>query len=456
MCTNKDTIEVNIDDFDYKIVVARYEEDIEWLKPLSEHCKIYNKGKTFWRSEEWDIHRLDNVGRESHTYLTYILENYDNLPEVIAFTQGYIKDHTDCIIEQGKIDYPYDSVQFLKRMIIDALHFGISHNYLKHPYHDWFDKAYLFKIHNFKGITQDSSMTFGKWFGTNVGPDFPLSEDFKVYLGAVFAVKRECILVRSREYYEGILQQLQTPNPEIGHFMERSWYYIFNQQYAMASDVQTGLLSRNAGNALIKRRKFLVVLYGPCFDKENKIDYRITKENIKEYVLEDLVKYYDVQVMLVTNTVDDEVKGSVKQTFQASQVYYIPTKQGQTSPSIQEYFTLAIDKVYNMGGVFDYIICIRFNMLFFEPVTSQHIDIDNFSGTSYGLYIFPFLSLSNIRYRLMRKLDFTNMIKVDTDFYQLIYNKTKPFIPYLDRVQTQNGRMVPARGSFQMRGFVRY
>ena len=36
---------------------------------------------------------LDNVGRESETYLNYIINNYYNLPDIIVFSQAKITDH---------------------------------------------------------------------------------------------------------------------------------------------------------------------------------------------------------------------------------------------------------------------------------------------------------------------------------------------------------------------------
>ena len=54
----------------YKIIVARFNEDIEWLNSEKENCIIYNKGNKL------NIHNeipLQNVGRESDTYLNYII-----------------------------------------------------------------------------------------------------------------------------------------------------------------------------------------------------------------------------------------------------------------------------------------------------------------------------------------------------------------------------------------------
>lgn len=72
-----------------EIVVARYNENLDWLKDIkkSKDIKItvYNKGND-------DITvpfiPLPNIGRESHTYLYHIINNYENLADQTIFCQG--------------------------------------------------------------------------------------------------------------------------------------------------------------------------------------------------------------------------------------------------------------------------------------------------------------------------------------------------------------------------------
>lgn len=81
----------------FRIVVAKYKEDVEWCK--SYNCIVYDKGG------EGPI-TLPNIGREAHTYLYHIVENYDNLDDYTIFLQGNPFDHCknlyskiDCISE---------------------------------------------------------------------------------------------------------------------------------------------------------------------------------------------------------------------------------------------------------------------------------------------------------------------------------------------------------------------
>lgn len=57
-------------DLDYEVVVAHYDENLDWLAPHAHHCHIYHKGdevKPQFLYQQWE--KLTNVGREGHTFL---------------------------------------------------------------------------------------------------------------------------------------------------------------------------------------------------------------------------------------------------------------------------------------------------------------------------------------------------------------------------------------------------
>ena len=70
------------------IVVSRYDENIEWCKPYAEMCVVYNKGEPLKNNFGCKIRHLKNVGRESHTYLSHIVYNWDTLNEYTLFLRG--------------------------------------------------------------------------------------------------------------------------------------------------------------------------------------------------------------------------------------------------------------------------------------------------------------------------------------------------------------------------------
>lgn len=76
------------------LVVARYTEDVSWTSKVSIPVRIYNKGEFLQGT-----YPLPNIGREAHTYLHYIVETYENLPDLVCFTQGNPFDHSPRFLE---------------------------------------------------------------------------------------------------------------------------------------------------------------------------------------------------------------------------------------------------------------------------------------------------------------------------------------------------------------------
>jgi len=78
------------------IVVARYNENIEWTKQY-QNVIIYNKGSKI--DGNYNEIMLENIGREGHTYYKHIYDNYDNLNDYTIFLQGDPFDHSPEIIQ---------------------------------------------------------------------------------------------------------------------------------------------------------------------------------------------------------------------------------------------------------------------------------------------------------------------------------------------------------------------
>jgi hypothetical protein len=62
------------------VIAAHFHEDTSWLNHLSQHWPVLIMGPGGLEV---------NKGREAMAYLTYIVENYDNLPESMAFIHSH-------------------------------------------------------------------------------------------------------------------------------------------------------------------------------------------------------------------------------------------------------------------------------------------------------------------------------------------------------------------------------
>ena len=215
---------------DKSLIIARYDEDIEWLKQYNDFkITIYNKGNKLEDEPFYKIINLENKGRESQTWLYHIVKNYYQLDEINVFLQGKIDD-LDCMAFSNPNDY-------LEK--INKYGFAASRYGLLGPFHwDWnvkVDKDIRYKNQWENNEISRSSIGFRN-FSKKLFPDIPLFVATS-YSGC-FAVKKDMILLQSIGFYEELLDILsKNKNPIEGHYMERLWCYIFTKNKPLIESI---------------------------------------------------------------------------------------------------------------------------------------------------------------------------------------------------------------------------
>ena len=191
------------------------------------HCVLYNKGPPLGLKNEFP---LQNVGRESHTYLHHIIQNYDTLTDIVIFTQARISDHRGSNSSRYLLKMRKEAIQRGKSIPSIVHYKEKSNDYWGDPlfnYDNRFDVSYpMFKIPSY--YKDNKIISFQEWFESNVTIPYP--SPISIYPNALFAVKKEYILARPKSYYESLIKDCDYHiNPTEGHFFERSWYYIFEK-----------------------------------------------------------------------------------------------------------------------------------------------------------------------------------------------------------------------------------
>ena len=79
------------------LVVAKYNEDISWLSMVPAAMKIYiydkSGGPKPELGREFYYERLENEGRDAHTFSYHMAKFYDRLDDYTVFAQGWPFDH---------------------------------------------------------------------------------------------------------------------------------------------------------------------------------------------------------------------------------------------------------------------------------------------------------------------------------------------------------------------------
>jgi hypothetical protein len=184
------------------VVVARYREDISWISdPVFRNYNVlvYNK-------YEQSGLVLPNIGRESHTYVYHIVQNFDNLADVTAFVQGNPFDHCSTILKDM-----YD-LPFVKKFE------PLSHNKPDGVICDLDG----YPDHGGLPVRADYQFLFQK-------P--PASPCIRFFSGAMFAVPKELIWAQGLGFYQRVLARLCDPSEiHLGFTMERLWPLILGEQ----------------------------------------------------------------------------------------------------------------------------------------------------------------------------------------------------------------------------------
>lgn len=212
-----------------QIVISRYNEKLEWLNeyPFNEFSYIvYNKGSNnnFVTTNVTNIIELPNVGRCDHTYIYHIVTKFDSLAPITVFLPGSIDGM------ELKKNKAIKILENIKRYKIPIFLGTISNN-VKEQFNN-------FTLDEWSCTNKDNYILnpenklcpaiirpFGKWFQFHFG-----NITVKYWcIHGIFSVHKFDIIKHPIERYQNLLAGVERhSNPEVGHYIERSWAAIFH------------------------------------------------------------------------------------------------------------------------------------------------------------------------------------------------------------------------------------
>lgn len=193
----------------FELVVARHREPLDWLRRVPDAFRItvYDKsgepGPPAGRP-------LPNIGREAHTYLTHLVENYPDFAERTVFCQGHPFDHAS------------DFHRILRAIVAG-----------ERPVRDFDWIGFLVDTDDRRG-----ERLFVPWSKNPEGRCLDLDGFHQALLGTAgpseyvfvgggqFSVSRELLLRREAGFYRRALR-LARDFPDAAHCFERCWDRCF-------------------------------------------------------------------------------------------------------------------------------------------------------------------------------------------------------------------------------------
>ena len=191
---------------------------------------IYNKGDNIplgipSTADNIKIINVPNLGWDAYGYLYHVIENYDNLPDYIYTLHASIQylDHKrnmfkDILNEIHNDKYYYGGlvIETDATFYLDDWSSSCELNRLASP-----DEKYVIS----------AVRPFNKWLLTKIDkiPDFAISDvNLKHNYGGMFFVHKSRILKYPISFYIDLFNEISVWQSEVNHYLERSWYLLYN------------------------------------------------------------------------------------------------------------------------------------------------------------------------------------------------------------------------------------
>jgi hypothetical protein len=223
------------------VIFTRYKEpDMSvLLKPFIDrknvHVYIYNKGDDIPYGIPDDacnvsIIDIPNLGWDSYGYISYVINNYYNLPTYIANL------HASSQYLDNKYHIYNEIVNYINNILKDnenKMSFyggGVYDVQLDFRLENWSATLDINKQSTHK-YTKSTIYPLKKWLESKIikiPENIMINDKIKTnYLGQ-FLVNKSKILKYKRSMYKEILDEISVWQSEVNHYLERSWYALYS------------------------------------------------------------------------------------------------------------------------------------------------------------------------------------------------------------------------------------
>ena len=198
----------------FDIILATHSEDLRWTSYLPKdrpYRLVVSNSNGIAKPEAADELVLrENFGREAGHYLNYLIEKYDELPEVMVFMQGD--------------PWPHAAVYGNPCIMLEIL-FGTPK--FRYPI-CYLGRNYSIELFKPAPESEHHRVLSRAYAGSGYGSNIPIS------IGAQFYVRREVVLAHPKDFYQRLLevgrdQTLYHADPyyTLAHTLEGCWGSVF-------------------------------------------------------------------------------------------------------------------------------------------------------------------------------------------------------------------------------------
>lgn len=198
-----------------KYIISRYNQDVEWVKEYSDDVVLYDRSDMPISPlppyiKESTI--VPNIGSDLYDKFTYIIDNYDNLPDVAVYTKANLFKY----ISKEEFDKLCNNTTFTPLLTQNHKTYMPVCYYQNGLYHEINNRWYLGahpakeadKLFRILGLEDKEDLAFAP--------------------GSNYIVPKENILKHSKEFYQMLRNFISYSRyPGEAQIIERALYYIW-------------------------------------------------------------------------------------------------------------------------------------------------------------------------------------------------------------------------------------
>jgi hypothetical protein len=213
-------------------ILSRYDEDASWVLDYTDNYIILNKGAPV--EGGFKSINLPNIGGNQFDISWFIWQNYDNLPDIMIFTQAFPWDHCnrdkfDSLIK-NKFLTPLESYEHLENTYAHRIDESGGYNEINNS---WYIGA-----HN---STYNISCRYSSYdeFMHKYFEDYKRQEYIRFSPGSQYLVTKEDVMKYPMNFWKLLSLELPEKSMTEAHIVERALLYILSGKYKLREEEKT-------------------------------------------------------------------------------------------------------------------------------------------------------------------------------------------------------------------------
>lgn len=215
-----------------ELVISNWKSDLEWIKISNfskENITIYDRSDN---PRDWshlgNFYLSPNVGENIYDMFRFIIERYDNLPDIVVFMKG------NMIYSETNGEYYYATLEQIKKAFKVNTFYAIERYHGQCNYPRVNDGMYMEPNDNgftHTGMERKYYNTYNEFLEDNfIDPFFP--DYIRFAPGGNYVVPKQNILSYSKEFYQKLQSYVDyTTVPLEAHILERALYTLWTCNY---------------------------------------------------------------------------------------------------------------------------------------------------------------------------------------------------------------------------------